>query len=647
MVKKLTLIIIFLIFKNSTYAQFLWYENETNVNQIKFSNTLNGSFNTNTINPNIEGINTNSIVSQFNRENKDISTLTFSLTAPIIRLIDLTIRLNAYINLPTEDLQNPNTRIRINLTNSSVGGNIYKQTHFTIGQEWQSLTFDFNELEISQEVLDAGGYDTIIISFADSNKVLDAVTYYIDSIEGSISQSDHVASWLAGSWGVTFPVFGGERLDSEVKGGYELPKGAQEVVDELPAVGHIITNLSYFANSHYFTIRQNSNVDVVNEIHESLVPTEENEAIIYEVMQKFKDSGKKVILYISTNYLDRADEETHEAWVNYYTNKFNGDEYAAYRDLIQGFVLQVKDYTDGYWLDTTAELDDDGNMEDFVEMIREADPGVAVTAQPNGGYFTNEDGSNILVASDGLDDLDDRDYRIIDFRTVNTYQDYTSGHVTPLGQGAPPNSWAYEEFSIQAMIDNPWSQLDDNIALRHGWFPVREKWHVSKFNLIFGTEDAYRFTKRIKDAKAGITFATTIDDVGDGKGYMMDDEMIIMKEINNRLLMDIVPDFEPYTRPEGAHLVGENIDLSINTLKDLDINLYPNPVEEELTITRKSLENINIKIISTFGSVVHQTSWNDSSLIKKINLPKLNPGLYFVQLINHQKFTDTYKIIIK
>jgi len=88
-------------------------------------------------------------------------------------------------------------------------------------------------------------------------------------------------------------VFGGERLDSEVVNNYNYRAGAQEIVDELPTVGHIITNLSYFAHSHYFTLRQNNNVDIANEIHESLVPSLKNEQIILDVLQTFKDTDKK------------------------------------------------------------------------------------------------------------------------------------------------------------------------------------------------------------------------------------------------------------------------------------------------------------------------------------------------------------------
>ena len=469
----------------------------------------------------------------------------------------------------------------------------------------------------------------------------------INSIEKTVDENLSPASWLAGSWGVTFPVYGGERLDSEVTGGYNLPAGAQQVVDELPAAGHVITNLSYFAHSHYFTLRQNSNVDVALEIHEALVPSAANEAIIFEVMQKFKNSGKKVILYISTNYLDRAKDDgaaIETAWINYYTNNFAGNEYAAYRDLIEGFILQVKDYADGYWLDTTAELDDDGHIEDFVQMIRNADPGCAISASPNGAYFLDENGAFIKVDSDGINDTDPSDYKIVSFEAVNTYQDFTSGHVTPLGQGAPPNSWAYEEFTIPAMVANPWSTYQNNTVLKHAWFPMRDKWHVSKANLIFGTEDAYRFAKTLVDAKCGVTFATTVDDIKSGKGFMMADEMAIMKTINDRLLSKPAPNPVPYARPAGAYLVGETLSTSLFTKQD--VKFYPNPVISGLTITRTSSERNQVKIISLLGATVFETIWDDNSLSKQFDLTHLNSGIYLVRLSNGNNESITQKIII-
>ncbi|MEP2169427.1 MAG: T9SS type A sorting domain-containing protein [Polaribacter sp.] len=639
--KYLPIFFFLLFFVQISNAQFLWFENESNTTHLEYSAVSNGTFSTDVSNPDNTGINTNSIVSRFKRNESTSAHISFGLKSPITKTTNLKIGLKAHISLATEDLKNPNTRIRIYLGNSTVSSDIYIQKHFSIGQTWQAFEFNFSDLEIPNDVINAGGFDILRISFINANNPAAAATYHLDSIYGSLDQTGHIASWLAGSWGITFPVYGGERLDSEIKGGYNLLAGAQEVVDELPAVGHVITNLSYFAHSHYFTLRQNSNVDVATEIHEALIPSVANENIIFEVMQKFKDDGKKVILYISTNYLDRAindGADIEAAWINYYTNNFAGDEYAAYRNLIEGFILQVKDYADGYWLDTTAELNKDGNIEDFVQMIRDADPGAIISAQPNGAYFKDENGNNILVDSDGLDDDDDTNYKIVSFEGVNVYQDFTSGHVTPLGQGAPPNSWAYEEFTIPEMEDNPWSMFEENTVLKHAWFPIREKWHVSSQPIVFGIEDAYRFAKRIIDGNAAVTFATTINDVNNGKGYMMDDEMIIMKAINDRLLSSSVPDYEPYVRPEGAHLVGETLSAYTNITETNKLILFPNIVNQNFKLSKEIssaiIYNIKGQKVLTFKS--NQTFFDVSML---------TDGVYLIKTLEKNGNRQIFKFI--
>ncbi|MFW2348017.1 MAG: T9SS type A sorting domain-containing protein [Wenyingzhuangia sp.] len=638
---KILFLFLVISFVEVSNAQFLWYEDETDTAQIEFESTISGAYLKNVTNPDITGINTNAIVSKFNREESIKAFLQFDLLNPVTDFTGLSVTIKAYIDLPTESLTPSNSKLRVYFASSSTSGTPYKQLNFTVGQEWQTFTFHFDGTNIPQEVVDTNGYNLIKIGFATGSVLEPAMTYYIDAISGTTEQevdpTEETAAWLAGSWGVTFPVYGGERLDSEVAGGYDLPSGAQEVVDELSTVGHIITNLSYFAHSHYFTLRENPNVDVALEIHESLVPSVENEAIIFEVMQKFKDAGKKVILYISSNYLDRADDEAHEAWVNYYTNEFAGDEYLAYKDLIEGFIGVVKEYADGYWLDTTSALNDDGHLEDFVEMIRATDPGAAISASPNGAYFT-ENGAYILVDSDGLDDEDERDYRIVSFEGVNTYQDYTSGHITPLGQGAPPNSWAYEEFTIPAMVTNPWTVFEGNIILKHAWFPVRERWHVSSRPLVFGTEDAYRFAKRIIDANAGVTFATTIDDIGSGKGYMMRDEMDIMKEINNRLLSNPIPDFEPYERPEGAYLVGETLNTSSVNIAIDALVLFPNIVKQRFKLSKEIAGAI---VYNLTGQEILEFKNNQVSFDVSI----LKEGVYLLKTVTKDGEHQVFKFI--
>jgi hypothetical protein len=633
-----------LSFVQISNAQFLWYENESSTEYIEYVNTTAGTFVTNITNPNVTGINVNSIVSNFNKDEDDKAFLRFDLHKNVTSLSNFSITIKAYLDIPTESLTSNNSKIRMYLSSSEASKQIYKQLNFTVGQEWESFTFDFDGSDISEEVEAVNGYNRMFIGFANGNVIEPPTTYYIDSIVGTTDQEPHPAAWLSGSWGVTFPIYGGERLDSEVKGGYDYIAGAQQIIDSLSATGHIITNLSNFAKSYYFTLRGNENVDIAAEIDESFVPSLENEAIIFDVLQMFKDAGKKNILYISTNYFDRLDDETHALWVNYYTNKFAGDEYLAYKDLVQGFILRIKDYADAYWLDTTSELYNDGHLEDFVEMIRTTDTEAAISVTGVGAAYFQKDGEHILVDSDGLDDEDERDYKIIKFEGVNTYQDFTRGHVTPLGQGAPPNSWAYEEFTLPAMVENPWSIFEGNEVLKHAWFPMRQKWHVSSANLIFGTEDAYRFAKTLIDAKAGVTFATTINDNGNGKGYMMPDEMVIMKEINDRLLSNPIPDFEPYVRPEGAYLVGET--LSTNFHNPTDIKFYPNPVIDELTITRKSTGINHIEVISIIGTKVIQKTWNKESLTTQLNVSTLKPGIYFVKLSNGKSQSIHQKIIV-
>lgn len=370
-----------------------------------------------------------------------------------------------------------------------------------------------------------------------------------------VVQGDSVGqSWLEGSWGITFPVFGGERLDAEVANGYDLVSGAQEVIDSLPTIGHVICNLSYFAHSHYFPFSLNANVDVANEIHPSIIPNSNNDEIIFDVLQIFKDAEKRIILYISCNYLDRASDEVQAAWVEYYTSNFGGNEYLAYEDLVQGFIEYVKDFADGYWLDTTGKLKSQGKLDDFVRMIRATDTTALLTY--GGGIALTVDGEDVFVDSDGLDDEDERDY-YIKLHEPTDDSDFTNGHIVPLATGAPPNSWAYEEFMIPNMINEPVVEYNGKTVIKHGWFPIRKRWHVPSQDIVFEKEQAYRFVRRITDAGAAITFANTIDYGVENPGFMMPDEMAIMKEINRRLLMDPMMEYLPYTRPAGAKLVGE------------------------------------------------------------------------------------------
>lgn len=566
MIKTCVAFLISVAFVSMSHSQYLWYENETNTTNIDYKGGKQGHFFTHVENPDSSGLNANVKVSKYIRNTgTEEAYIDFNLYQPIKEAQAYSVSVLSYIDLETADLETGQSSLRVYFQNSNdEAQGIYKEVFFTEGRQWQTFRFDFEAIDFSQEILNNGGYNQIRMAFIQDGIDTSDITYYFDQLEGTTQQSEptNKAEWLAGSWGITFPIYGGPRLDSEINNnGYDYRAGAQEIVDNLPNAGHVMANLGNFAASHEFLLRMNDEIgDVGALIHESCVPSLENEQVILDVLHIFKNSGKKVILYVSISYFSRASDEAKAAWKDFYTKNYGGDQYAAYKDLIKGYVSRLAPFADAYWLDTGAEIDNEGKMADFIAMIKATDPGALVSANRNKNYFTNVAGTSIMVDTDGLDDDDSTDYKIVLHEPLNSYQDFTNGHVTPLAQGAPPNSWGYDEFTLPNMIAEPWFDYQGMPVLKHAWFPIRERWHVEFFDLVFGLEQAYRFTKSLTDAGASITWANTTTNETLGKaGHMMADEMAIMKEINDRLQMDNPPDFVPYKRPPGALLVGETL----------------------------------------------------------------------------------------
>lgn len=391
-----------------------------------------------------------------------------------------------------------------------------------------------------------------------------SITSYQKTVKSSVNNinPNPVAKSLVGSWGVRLIVEGGVLLDSTSKT-RDWVKGAQDIVDNLPTVGHVFTNFTHRACGYWFTLRDNPYVDIANEIHPEFVPSLENEQIILDVIDVLKKGGKKVVLYIATDGPSarsgtRDNAEYKAAWEKYYNAKFDGDEGLAYRTLCKGFIERFKGLADGYWLDHTSGIA--GELTDFIDMIKEVDPTVMIAS--NGlvnnentsphNYFKDENGEFLLVESDGVDDQDDRQYKIRSFNTDDPYTEFTSGHPTPLAWGAPPNSWAYEEFTFPEIVEAMASYDPNKNNVKHAWMPMRMQWTRPNAELMFDEEQAYRFVRTLTDAGAAITWGNT-----NTNGFISADEMEIMKEVDRRLRMKPMMDYVPYTRPLGAKLVGE------------------------------------------------------------------------------------------
>ncbi len=131
-----------------------------------------------------------------------------------------------------------------------------------------------------------------------------AAIYLTSSATESNLEDDTSSTALQGSWGVRLYVRGGETLNDYVKNtsdggkGYDYVKGAKEIINSYPTIGHVITNATNNANAHLWTLRTNENVDAImgapdSIIDEEFVPNLVNEHVIIDVITEFKNANKK------------------------------------------------------------------------------------------------------------------------------------------------------------------------------------------------------------------------------------------------------------------------------------------------------------------------------------------------------------------
>ncbi|MCF6351827.1 MAG: T9SS type A sorting domain-containing protein [Cyclobacteriaceae bacterium] len=76
--------------------------------------------------------------------------------------------------------------------------------------------------------------------------------------------------------------------------------------------------------------------------------------------------------------------------------------------------------------------------------------------------------------------------------------------------------------------------------------------------------------------------------------------------------------------------------LNIDEVAENEINIYPNPVKNILTINNREQLIESYKIYNTIGQVVQSSSSFDES---KINISHLKSGVYFLKILSNQKET--------
>lgn len=371
---------------------------------------------------------------------------------------------------------------------------------------------------------------------------------------------------LKGSWGARLYVRGGATLNQYVKAksdggkGYNYLAGAKEIINSYPTMGHVITNATNNAKAHLWTLRTNENVDAImgmsgSIISKEFVPSLANEQVIINVIGAFKKANKKVILYLNgMSPAERASTAGAKSWNDYVARYFSNNEHKAWMNLCEGYIKRFEKLgVDGYWIDAFSSYPgNNSERTEFIQMIRNVDPDVIISTNYAKDYFTNTNGDFLKVDSDGVNDNNEADYKIIKLSAKDPWSDITAGHITPLKRGAPPNSWAYEEFTVTDIQRSSITTYDGSKpTLKHLFLPIRSTWSSNRSELMFEKEQAYRFVKNITDAGGAVTFSTTTDT----NGTTMEDEEKVLKYVDQQLKIKVSP--MKYVRPLGAFLVGE------------------------------------------------------------------------------------------
>lgn len=357
------------------------------------------------------------------------------------------------------------------------------------------------------------------------------------------------ASDFSGSWGIRFAIPGGVDL---TRSKANWTEGAQELADSLDSYGHVMLNLTANAKGFRYLLRDNLYIDIAKDIHPDLVPSADKAQTLFDVIDIFKAKNKKVILYIAADgpaaYMlqrhGRSNPELEGAWQSYYKRVYGGDEGAAWRTLVKGYVEQLKGKVDGYWIDHVDHMP--GDIGKFIEMLKTTDPKVSVALNRGKSYIKGNDGKYIEVAADKNGALD-KPHRVVSLTPLEAYSDFTSGHPTPLAYGAKPNSWAYEEFTFEEVAKSPWVFYQDKAVLRHWFGPMRTNWNHGE--LLFDVEQAYRFVRKLTDAGGSITWSSTMN-----HGRMTKGDFDVLLEVDKRMSASKLPPIIPYVRPKGAKL---------------------------------------------------------------------------------------------
>lgn len=95
---------------------------------------------------------------------------------------------------------------------------------------------------------------------------------------------------------------------------------------------------------------------------------------------------------------------------------------------------------------------------------------------------------------------------------------------------------------------------------------------------------------------------------------------------------------------QGFHQTKITVTNIEDHLIDLEMNVFPNPTSETVTIKLKELENnLSLTIYTVEGKILLNQEIN--ALETKLNLVSFAKGAYFINVVKAEKRIKTYKIL--
>ena len=169
----------------------------------------------------------------------------------------------------------------------------------------------------------------------------------------------------------------------------------------------------------------------------------------------------------------------------------------------------------------------------------------------------------------------------------------------------------------------------------------------------------YSITGRVNDEKSSAdgkkyTVATSLYTINNGVELSVANNKIatpIKIDKGGKITFKVSPNFFGFT---GSYLLDVNIvrtptTATNETFAQSNINIYPNPASQYLTIdrTKSQADIVELVVYNSLGQAVKTQAIQSADKVSQINVSDLNNGVYFVKMLDTQHKSYTTQVLVQ